>query len=259
MRQTGSWQWEEKPESEWGTLQVEAIVPESLWNQCNQILEEQHKKHKRPGKKPVQLLAGLAFCGCGHKMYVRSNSPKYVCIKPKCHNKIPIVDLEGILFDELKAYFTNGEAIARHLSSAKGSLAEKEAFLANHEAQMAKVREEMKQTHQIYLSGKLSVEGFGNFYQPLEERLKQLQNELPKLQAEVDYLKVNDLSAEQVLFEANTLYSRWPSLSVEDKRKIVDGIVEKIVVGPKDEIELTLSYLPSSEEMTNNQRALRHP
>lgn len=122
---------------------------------------------------------------------------------------------------------------------------------------IAKVREDMKQTHQLYLAGKLSAEGFGEFYKPLEERLKQLQAELPKLQAEVDYLKVNDLSAEQVLSEANTLYSRWPSLSVEDKRKIVDGIVEKIVIGPGDEIELTLSYLPSSEEMTNNQRALR--
>lgn len=255
-RQTGSWQWEEKPESERGTLQIDAIVPEALWTQCNQLLEERQKTHKRPGKKPVQLFAGLAFCTCGHKMYVRSNSPKYVCTKPKCRSKIPIVDLEGILFDELKAYFTNGQAIAGYLSRAKDGLADKETLLANQESQIAKVREDMKQTHQIYLAGKLSVDGFGEFYKPLEERLKQLQTELPKLQAEVDYLKVNDLSAEQVLLEANTLYTRWPSLSVEDKRKIVESIVERIVIGPGDEIEITLSYLPSSEEMTNSQRAL---
>ena len=254
-RQTGSWQSEQKPESEWGTLTIEPIVTDTLWNQCNQILEEQHKKDKRPGKKPVHLFAGLAFCACGHKMYVRSNSPKYVCLK--CHNKIPIIDLDGIFFDELKAYFTNGEAISRHLASAKDTLSDKESLLANQQSEIAKVREEMKRTHQLYLSGKLTVDGFGDFYGPLEGRLKQLQNELPRLQAEVDYLKVNDLSTEEVLAEANALYSRWPTLPVEDKRKIVESILEKVVIGPGDEIELTLSYLPSSEELTNNQRALR--
>jgi len=78
-RQTGNWQWEMKPESEWGVLELEPIVSENLWHQCNQILEEQRKKNARPGRKPVQLFAGLAVCACGHKMYVRSNSPKYVC------------------------------------------------------------------------------------------------------------------------------------------------------------------------------------
>ncbi len=257
IRQTGSWQWEEKPESEWGTLQIEAIIPESLWAQCNQLLEEHHKKGKRPGKKPVQLFAGIAFCGCGQKMYVRSNSPKYVCIKPKCHNKIPIVDLEGILYEELKAYFTNGEAIAKRLAAAKDGLADKERLLANHEVQIAKLRDEMNRTHQIYVAGKISVEGFGELYGPMEERLKQLQTELPKLQAEVDYLKVNDLSADEVLAEANNLYSRWPSIPGEDKRKIVETIVEKIVVGPGDEIEITFSHLPTSEEMTKSQQGLQ--
>ncbi len=115
----------------------------------------------------------------------------------------------------------------------------------------------MNRTHQIYIAGKISVEGFGELYGPMEERLKQLQTELPKLQAEVDYLKVNDLSADEVLAEANNLYSRWPSIPTEDKRKIVETIVEKIVVGPGDEIEITFSHLPTSEEMTKSQQALR--
>jgi site-specific DNA recombinase len=254
MRQTGSWTWEEKPESEWGTLQIEPIVPEALWVQCNQILEEQHKKGKRPGKKPVQLFGGLAYCGCGQKMYVRSHSPKYVCTK--CLNKIPIVDLEGIFYDELKAYFTNTEAVARHLTNARQNLTDKEQLLAAKRTEMASVREEMKQTHQLYLAGKLSADGFGQFYQPLEERLKQLQTSLPTLEAELDYLKVNQLSTDEVLSEASTLYARWPTLPADDKRKIVESILEKVVIGPGDEIELTLSYLPSSEEMTKNQLAL---
>jgi hypothetical protein len=188
-------------------------------------------------------------------MFVPSNTPKYVCIE--CRTKIPIVDLEGIFYDELKAFFTNPEAIARHLLNAKSNLAEKEHLLQVQKGEIAKVREQMKQTHELYLARQISVEGFGDIYKPLEERLTGLQSELPKLEAEIDGLKINDLSADEVLSEANQLYARWPKLPTEDKRKIVEGILEKAVIGPGDEIELTLSHLPTSEEMVRSQQRLR--
>ena len=188
-------------------------------------------------------------------MYVPSNTPKYVCLE--CRNKIPITDLEGIFYDELKAFFTNPEAIARHLQNAAQNLIEKQQLLQVQKSEIAKVREQMKQTHELYLARQISVEGFGDIYKPLEERLTALQTELPKLEAEVDALKVNNVSADEVLSEANQLYARWPELPVEDKRKIVEGILEKAVIGPGDEIELTLSYLPTSEEMLNTQQRLR--
>ena len=80
--------------------------------------------------------------------------------------------------------------------------------------------------------------------------------ELPKLEAEIDAMKINGLSADEVLSEANQLYARWPKLPVEDKRKIVEGILEKAIIGPGDQIELTLSYLPTSEEMLHSQQRL---
>src|SRR5437879_1978619 len=53
MRQTGSWRTEPKPESEWGKVACTPIVSEELWNQVNQIIEEQLKAWKKPGKAPV--------------------------------------------------------------------------------------------------------------------------------------------------------------------------------------------------------------
>jgi site-specific DNA recombinase len=255
-KQTGNWTWEMKPESEWSQITLVPIVSESLWTQCNQLLEGQTKKEKRLGKKPVHLLAGLAFCVCGHKMYVRSNSPKYVCLK--CKNKIPIVDLEGILYDELKAFFTAPQKIASYLQDSGQRLADKEALLAAQEREIARIQEEMERTHRLYLEQQISAEGFGKFYKPLEERLNQLQADVPKLQADVDLLKVNNLSTEEVVHEADLLYSRWPSLPADDKRKIVESLVESIKVGIPD-IEITFSYLPSSEEMTKAQQALSVP
>jgi site-specific DNA recombinase len=254
-RQIGNWTWEEKPPSEWGQLQLEPIVSETLWNQCNQILEEQQKTNKRPGKKPVQLFAGLAFCTCGQKMYVKANSPKYVC--EKCRTKIPIVDLEGIFHDELHAYFAAPQRIAAHLENSQINLRQKEALLQAHRNEIQKVRDDMTRTHKLYLDGEITGQGFGQFYKPAEERLNQLLAELPKLEAEIDHLKISTLSAEEVVAEAEKLYARWPTLPVEDKRKIVECIVERITIG-KDEIDLTLSYLPSSEEMIKSQQALPH-
>ena len=255
-RKHGNWKSVAKPESEWGHVECEPIVPVSLWNQVNQIIEEQLKSWKRPGKLPTQVFGNLAPCHCGHKMYVRNNSPKYVC--RKCQNKIPIVDLEGIFHEELQAFFATPERIVAHLKAANQNLAEKEALLATHQRELQKVRDDMTRTHRLYLDGGITAQGFGQFYQPAEERLNQLTAELPKLQGEVDYLKVNTLSADEVLSEARTLYGRWPTLPTEDTRKIAESIVEKLVIG-EGEIDITLSYLPTSEELCKSQQQLRGP
>src|SRR4051812_41043451 len=86
----------------------------------------------------------------------------------------------------------------------------------------------------------IPLESFGDYHKPLEDRLRQLQAELPRLQAECDHLKIHDLSADQVVQEARALYIRWPSLRIEEKQTIVRSIAERITIG-KDEIEIKFS------------------
>jgi site-specific DNA recombinase len=253
VRKNGDWKSVEKPESEWGKVVCDSIVPEALWNEVNQIIEEQGKVNRFPGKLPAHTFSNLAWCACGGKMYVRSNNPKYVCVK--CQNKIPIVDLEAIFHEELSAFFTSPEKIATHLVEANQNLADKERLLATHQLAIQQVREEMNRTHRLYLDGQVSSQGFGDFYKPAEERLNQLTRELPKLQAEVGYLKVNTLSADAVLSEARALYSRWPTLPVDERRKIAESLCERLTIGV-GEIDITLTYLPTSEELTKNQQQL---
>jgi site-specific DNA recombinase len=251
--QLGDWKWEAKPESEWGVIQIEAIVSETLWTQCNQIMEEHTKAHRRLGPRPVQLFAGLTYCACGQKMYVKQNSPKYVC--QKCKNKIPMVDLEAIFQDELEQYFAAPERIAEHLREANSNLKGKETLLEAHNKDMQKLRDDMTRTHRLYLDGNVTSQGFGEFYKPAEERLNQLVAELPKLEAEIAHMRISSLSTEEVVEEAKQLYGRWPKLPMENKRKIVESIVEKITIGDR-KIDITLSYLPASEVMVTSQQAL---
>ena len=253
MKKKGSWTSSEKPENEWGKVVCDSIVPETLWNEVNQIIEEQGKVNRFPGRLPAHTFSNLAWCSCGGKMYVRSNNPKYVCVK--CHNKIPITDLEAIFHDELQMFFTSPEKIARHIVTANQAVAEKEQLLATHQLAVQQVREELTRTHRLYLDGHVTAQGFGEFYRPAEERLKQLTKELPKLQAEVDHLKVDTLSADAVLSEARALYSRWPDLPVDERRKIAESLCQRITIGD-GEIDITLSYMPTSEETTKNQQQL---
>lgn len=83
---------------------------------------------------------------------------------------------------------------------------------------------------------------------PLEERRKQLETELPRLQAEVDILKVNNLSAEEIAAQASNLYDRWQTMPPHEQRELVEVITDKIIIG-KDEITINLCYAPSCKDM----------
>ena len=113
----------------------------------------------------------------------------------------------------------------------------------------------MSRTHRLYLDGQITGQGFGEFYKPAEERLNQLNRELPRLQAELAHLKINQISTESVVLEARALYDRWPTMPTDEKRKIAENLCQRITVG-RGEIEITLSYLPTSEEACKGQKRL---
>ncbi|HLP77100.1 MAG TPA: hypothetical protein VK327_09290 [Candidatus Paceibacterota bacterium] len=54
--------------------------------------------------------------------------------------------------------------------------------------------------------------------------------ELPRLQAEVDFLKVNRLSSPGRRPRSPNFHKRRPKLSNDDKRKIAESIMEKMVM-----------------------------
>ncbi len=65
---------------------------------------------------------------------------------------------------------------------------------------------------------------------------------------EIDFLKIQYLSSDQILAEAKDLYTRWPELASEEKREIIEHTVERIVIG-KDDLQIELGYIPSSSEL----------
>ena len=246
--------WALKPEHQWIHTSVPAIVTEDLWQQCNDLLTNRKAKLARPAKRPVHLFAGLVSCACGKKMYVRSRSPKYIC--EACNNKIPIVDLEGVFLDELKNYLLSSDKVAAYIERANGALSEKTTLLETLRQQLKTVKQDADKTHELYLAGALTVAQFKERYQPMDDRKHQIEDEIPRVEAEIDLLKIDGLSSKEIMAEAQDLHARWPIMTLEERRKIVEFLVKSIVIGD-GEISLNLCYRPSFEELTNGQRILK--
>jgi site-specific DNA recombinase len=237
--------WELKPESEWVKTPVQPIVDEELWGRCNAFLDGQRTGRRKTARANVYLFSGFAQCECGAKMYVWAESPKYVC--PKCRNKIPIADLEAVYRDQLSQFLLSPDDIAAHIDAANDTIREKEILVAAAEAELKKLESDDERIYQLYLADQLSQEDFGRRHKPLSERRTQIEDELPRLQAELDVMRISTLSGAAAIQETEDLASRWEAFSAEEKRRLVETITDKIIVG-KEEVAVNLLYFPSALE-----------
>ncbi|MCE3290591.1 MAG: Site-specific recombinase, partial [Caulobacter sp.] len=243
--------WDLKPETDWVYTPVEPIISEELWDACEAIVLAQREGAKPQAKRAQHLFAGFAFCSCGRKMYVRSGYPKYTC--EGCRNKIPVNDLEAVFRDQLRHFLVSPEEIEAHNTAALEAMGEKQALIEAAEAELKKIAIEDDRLYALYLDSQLSKEDFGRRHRPLSERRTQLEEELPRLQAALDVLRISSASREEALGEARNLTDRWDDLPVLEKRQIVEAITDRIVVG-KEEVEINLLHLPDG---TSDQKATR--
>jgi len=238
--------WVMKPKEEWGYMEVEPILTSTLWDTCNAILAEQEKRNKKPAKKAVHIFTGLVFCKCGGRMYVPSNSPKYTCYK--CRNKIGKAELEEVFHEQLKEFVFSPDEVAEYLSKADNLIKEKQELVDKLTSEEKQLKERIDGLIKLRLDGEIGKDNFAEQYQPLNERREGMKNEIPELQSEIDFLKIQYLSGDQVLSEARDLHSGWSVLTDEEKRKIIETITERITVDT-DEISIRLAYFPSPSEL----------
>lgn len=236
--------WDPKPESEWVLVPVQPIVSEELWDRCNAILDDEHKPRRQATKRSLHLFGDLLFCAAdGAKMHVPSWSTKYRC--PKCRVGIPAEDLETVFASQLRSFVVSEDEIAAHLESASEQIQVQAALLESLRGERQRVQAEMNKLYDLYLGDAISRTGFAERNRPLEERAEQLDDEIPRLQGEVDFRRMQVLSSAEIVSEAQDLYSRWGDLTLEEKRAIVETITERITFSP-DEIRIELNYLPSA-------------
>jgi site-specific DNA recombinase len=252
-RIAGDRPWALKPEHEWVLNECEPIVSQELWQRCNDLLETRRVTGRRPAKRVAHLFAGVVKCHCGAKMYVPTNTPKYTCAA--CRNKIPIVDLDNVFRDQLLRFMAAPEKVAEYLKNTNEAVAEKEALLESKKREGERVAKDCDCTYELYKQGGLTVSQFKERYAPLDTRKQQIDAELPKLQGELDVLRIDTLSEEYLTKKAENLHARWPDMDEEQRRRIVEDFVMELIVGV-GEISIRFSRLPAFEQMTERQRTV---
>lgn len=250
-----------KPEDEWIWVDAPRIVSDELWEECNALL----RTHTRPAKQARHLFTGVAICMCGNKMYVPSKSKKYTCVS--CKNKIPVDTLEAIFQSKLSSFLSSPEDMRAAFADSDVELQRQQELLDAATREVATVTKEMDKLYRLYQDDGISRAGFKERYQPLEERQGQLRAELPRLEAQIDVLRVRNLSSSEIVDEAASLYRRWHELPFKDRRAIVEAVVSQITVGTEDvAIDLISSTRPppdpegllllSQEDVTNGYRTV---
>lgn len=232
-----------KPKEDWVYHPVEAIITETLWTECQAILAAQERRPKPVARRAVHPFAGVTYCRCGDKMYVPSNTPKYVC--RSCRNKVPITDLDGIFHEQLRNFLVSPSEIAAHLAAGSELVKAKEELLSVLTQEQRKVSNDLDKLFELYQEGHLSKQDFGPRHKPLNDRLKEIERELPALEAELDVMRINQISEVELISGGQDLFDRWPNLAAEDRRDLVESMVEKIIVAEGD-IDISLLYTPPS-------------
>lgn len=234
--------WVIKPESEWVELACPAIVSEEVWNECNAILSNQHVKRNAVGPRPIYLLSGFIYCTCGNKMYVYTETPVYKC--KKCKRKIAVSDIDEIFHQQLKSFLLSDTDITSAQQKSNELVQEKEQLLSSIRSEHALLMKKLEIHLELRTSGELSKEDFATFYNPVQSQLRQIEAQIPELEAEIDFLKIHSLSTETVIEEAKDLYNNWHTLPFEEKRSVVETVTEHIEIDTAT-INISLAYLPT--------------
>jgi len=248
--------WSLKSKDEWVFNEAPAIISEEKWDKINAILVEQSKERKQPLNKKTHLFTGYVTCSCGSKMYLLSNTPKYVC--GNCKNKIHQDDLEEIFHQQLTDYIISEENIKLYINASDDLIKEKEKQLLTLQKEAQKIQIKLDDLIELHLTKELATDGFKHHYNPPFEQLQQIQAQIPQIEGEILALRQNEESSKYLFSEAQNLYTKWSTLSRDEKRNIIESITESIIIDSED-ITINLKYLipPSSINHTDGQRNFR--
>lgn len=147
--------------------------------------------------------------------------------------------------------------MTNYLSKGDQVIKEKEELLQSMGSQKQGLLAEKEMVYRAYINQKISMDDFGLQFNPISERVKQIDKQIPELQGEIDFLKIQYLNSGEILSDARNLHSKWRDLNFEEKRRIVENITENVIVG-KENISINLCYLPSSSELTADKQRNRN-
>ena len=124
---------------------------------------------------------------------------------------------------------------------------EKQRLIDLAEVELKKLLLQENELLDLYHDGLVPKADFGRRLKPLSERRAQIEEELPRLEAQRDVLKIGMVSNEEILEDTKDLANRWPDLPWERRRQIVEAITDRLVIS-KEGVEVALLQVPFGDD-----------
>ncbi|GGG24735.1 serine recombinase [Dokdonia pacifica] len=244
-----------RDENEWEFHPAPAIVTEELWQQVNDILDEQEAKNKKPLNRKTHTFTRYIYCGCGSRMNVRSGNVHYRCSKTGCGNKIERKILDQIYKEQLMGYVESKEKVAEYLKLSHSTIEDKKDLLKLSKDKQTDLEKRIQKIIDLHVNNNITEEAFNDYYDEPYNQLQEVKKEILKLQTEIEILDGKTSSIDLVMKEAYDLYTNWDKLGDIEKRRIVEMVTDRITIGTDDSIHIKLYRLmpePSFSEFGTN-------
>lgn len=252
--------WLLKPQDQWVFFEVEPLVSEDVWNEVNTII----RKNAIPfpsSPPPIGKYAfsGLLTCGeCNKKMYVMKYDgmkvPRYIC--RGCRTKIN----EDILLDQfkegLKCMVVSPQQLQGLHQADEQQIKDKQNQLKTLNAELKGIEKKIDNLLDLFNDGSLDKKIFSEKIKEQQERKQQLENEIPRLEGEIDFIKTSEIGKDFILTKATTLYALWDTLDNDSKVKIVKELLSGVSLNKK-EVIFEYFYLPALMELCKGDQTLR--
>lgn len=240
--------WELKPQKDWVFFEVEPLIDEKKWNEVNTIIKQNAAPF--PSTPPPEggkyAFSGLLTCGvCNQKMYVRKfetmKDPRYVC--RGCKSKIDESDLFTQFHEGLKCMVVNPEQLQSAAPSDEQAILAKENELKILKNEVKGVDRKIDNLLDLVNDGSLDRKTFSERIGGVQERKQQLEEEIPRLEGEIAFLRASDIGKDYLRTQATTLYAMWDTVDTDKRARIARELLGGVTV-TKDEVIYEYFYLP---------------
>jgi site-specific DNA recombinase len=229
-----------RSEDKWYLHKAPRIVSDELWDQVNQIIINNENKRSKPLNRLTHIFTGFLYCGCGGKLYMPSSNAKYTC--KNCKLKIKTEDIEMIFREQLTGFIVSEEEVKRFFDNTQGDLKQKEYEIEKHNNHINDLNVKITKLIELHENGQIETDRFHEFYNPPNEEIKSIKLQISRLEGEILAIKDMYSSSGYIIEEARSLYQNWESLERNEKRRIVEAIVDRIIVS-ESEVDIRLNYI----------------
>jgi site-specific DNA recombinase len=246
-----------KPKDSWYYHACPAIVSKELWQQVNDILDEQDRIATPILNRKVHIFTNYIFCHCGNRMNVRSRLTSYKCTNNDCKNKILRTDLEEAFRSRLDEFLSNDTEIQKYFSESMENLTKNKLRLKHLRKEYTSIQEKLHSLLTLYQKGKIPTEAFDEYHNEPYEESKKLKAKISILEDQIKVEEVKHQSSQKIINESKDFYNEWKNFDRDKKREIIESVIESVIIG-QEEIIFNMKHLTPPMHFSKNRENDEH-